>query len=85
MNQIDPKTGVINFDIGRDSVVANGHDSTDFAALREVENSAHYYVKSASEYVSKEGEEIEGYLSMQSPPVKRRTVRYTRDPLQLPR
>ena len=53
MNQVDPKTGIINFEIGKDLLkrTSEGQD-VDFATEREsVENSAHF-MRSVSENVT---------------------------------
>ena len=70
MNQIEPETGLINFEIGRELLLTNsGEKPVDFATQREVgESSVHYYVRSASEYVTTIGTVPEGYLEMTSPP-----------------
>ena len=70
----------------------SGEKPVDFATQREVgESSVHYYVRSASEYVTTIGTVPEGYLEMTSPPptpqagfsFKRKTgdsERYTAEP-----
>ena len=67
INQVDPKNGIINFDIGRDllGVTSNG-DEVDFPTQRErVETSAHYL----SSLRSEAGPEEAGYLgNIFSPP-----------------
>ena len=64
VNQVDPKTGIINFDIGKDLLkrTSEGQD-VDFATEREtVENSAHY-VRSVSESITGQGHTTgDGYL-----------------------
>ena len=93
VNQIEPETGLINFEIGRELLLTNsGEKPVDFATQREVgESSVHYYVRSASEYVTSNGTVPEGYLEMTSPPqtpqagfsFKRKTgdsARYTKEP-----
>ena len=62
VNQVDPKTGVINFEIGKDLLkrTSEGQDM-DFATEREtVENSAHF-TRSVSENITGNGAE-DGYL-----------------------
>ena len=72
VNQIEQETGLINFDIGRELLATNsGGKPVDFATQRELgEYSVHYYVRSASEYVTSNGTAPppEGYLEMASPP-----------------
>ena len=92
VNQIEPDSGLINFEIGRELLETNSAGKTiDFATQREVEeNSAHYYVRSASEYVSTNENVPDGYLDMTSPlPASRNqfsfghkngSVRYTKEP-----
>ena len=93
VNQIEPETGLIKFDIGRELLTSNsGGKQVDFATQREhVENSAHYYIRSASEYVTSNGTAPEGYLDMASPPPTPQaqfsfnkksgnSVRYTKEP-----
>ena len=92
VNQIEPETGLINFEIGRELLGVNSRGKpVDFATQREQgENSVHYYVRSASEYVTSNGTIPEGYLEMASPPstparlsLNRKntdSVRYTKEP-----
>ena len=92
VNQIEPDSGLINFEIGRELLETNSAGKTiDFATQRELEeNSAHYYVRSASEYVSTNENVPDGYLDMTSPlPTSRNhfsfgnkngSVRYTKEP-----
>ena len=60
INQVDPQTGVINFDIGKDLLaVTSAGDQIDFPTERErVETSAHYLNSLRSEAGSDEA----GYL-----------------------
>ena len=93
VNQIEPETGLINFQIGRTLLRGNNRaEPVDFAKEREeVENSAHYYVRSASEYTTTPRVVLDGYLEMTSPPPTPSTrftlsknptgsVRYTKEP-----
>ena len=62
VNQVDPQTGNIDFDIGKELLrMCSRGQVMDFATERErTENSA-YYVRSNSEYVTSNGT-TEGYL-----------------------
>ena len=96
VNQVDPHTGVLNFNIGQELLKrTSGGQTMDFATERErLENSAHY-MRSASEYVVTNGEVrpgSPGYLDMTSPSPTARaqfnfntktrggSVRYTKEP-----
>ena len=68
VNQVDPKTGIINFEIGKDLLkrTSEGQD-VDFATEREtVENSAHY-VRSVSENITGHTSG-DGYLGIKNKP-----------------
>ena len=86
---------MINFEIGRTLLGKNNRAGpVDFAKEREeAENSAHYYVRSSSEYATTPRVVPEGYLEMSSPPPTSRShtrftlskhqngsVRYTKEP-----
>ena len=62
VNQVDPLTGNINFEIGKELLrLSSGGQVMDFATVRErTENSAHY-VRSNSDYVTSNAT-TEGYL-----------------------
>ena len=63
MNQLDPKTGILNYNIGQELLKRTSEgDTMDFATERErTETSAHLH----GEYVTSNGE-AEGYLSQYS-------------------
>lgn len=63
MNQLDPKTGILNYNIGQELLKrTSGGDTLDFATERErTETSAHLH----GEYVTSNGG-AEGYLGQYS-------------------
>ena len=66
MNQVDPKTGIINFEIGKELLRLSSRGShMDFATRRErEETSAHFgYDRNSSDYVTSNEENSAGYLS----------------------
>ena len=66
VNQVDPKTGIINFEIGKELLRLSSRGShMDFATRRErEETSAHFgYDRNSSDYVTSNEENSAGYLS----------------------